>query len=298
MGTANDPESFDHYVLEYSAGAGGPWTTIVSSTTPVTNGLLGVWNVGALPQGYYFIRLTAFNAMDASSSVTTIVFVDQQFDTVDFRSPPNGAVLGGVICFDGSINDGNGNCATSYVVDYAVSLAGPWSPVDPAKPTYPGPVYNDPLASWNTRAGIADGSYYLRVTGTDACGHTKTVLHKVTVDNTPPTAVITDPSNCASVDGLVRVVGTAFDAHMAGWVLQYTGGDAHGWVTIAGGNTSVINGVLGIWDTTGLRHCAYTLRLVVTDGSGIDCTVYANQSEYLASVYLGGTRSLRLRRRW
>ena len=287
IGTAKDPESFDHYVLEYASNPGGPWSLITSSTTPVSAGTLGVWDVSALPQGYYFIRLTAFNAVGLSSSVTTIVFVDKQFDTVDVRSPADHSILGGVICFDGTINDGNGNCPVTYTISWAPAGGGAYNPVDPGTPVYPGAVINDPLGSWNTRAGVPDGDYNLRVTGIDACGHTKSEFRKVTVDNTPPIGVITSPTNCASVDGVVAIKGTASDTHLAGWVLQYTGGDTNGWVTIATGNTSVTDGLLANWDTTALRRCAYTLRLIVSDAAGIDCSGYTNQAEYLVSVYVG-----------
>ncbi len=288
FGTAEDPEGFDSYTLEYAANPSGPWTLIATSTTPVSGGLLGVWNTTALAQGYYFIRLTATNTAGLSSSITTIVYVDKQFDTVDLRSPPDGAILGGIVCFDGTVNDGNGNCSIKYTIEYRPAGGGAFQPVDPANPTYNGAVINDPLGSWNTLAGgVPDGDYEVRVTGVDGCGHTKSVTHKVIIDNTVPVAVITKPAPCVCVDGQVTVVGTASDAHLAGWVLQYTGGDAAGWVTIASGHANVFNGVLGVWDTTGLRPCAYTLRLLVSDAAGVNCSGYTHQSEYLVSVTVG-----------
>ena len=36
--------------------------------------------------------------------------------------------------------------------------------------------------------------------------------------------------------GVVPIIGTATDAHMGGWTVQYSGGDSHGWVTIGSGN--------------------------------------------------------------
>jgi hypothetical protein len=110
----------------------------------------------------------------------------------------------------------------------------------------------------------------------------------VVIDNTVPIAVITSPTSCSNVVGQVNILGTASDAHLDGWALYYTGGDAHGWVTIASGTTPVINGPLGRWYTAGLRPCAYTLRLVVTDKSVLDCNgALRNQSEYLVSVNVG-----------
>ena len=84
------------------------------------------------------------------------------------------------------------------------------------------------------------------------------------------------------------IIGTARDTHMAGWTLQYAGGTASGWVTIASSNANVNNGLLANWDTTGLQKCAYTLRLIATDTAVLDCNDSSrNQSEYDLSVIVG-----------
>jgi len=71
-------------------------------------------------------------------------------------------------------------------------------------------------------------------------------------------------------------------------VLQYTGGDASGWVTIASGSGAVIDDVLGYWDTSRLRLCAYALRLVVWDSAVPDCNhALRHRSEYATSVIVG-----------
>jgi len=55
------------------------------------------------------------------------------------------------------------------------------------------------------------------------------------------------------VNGTVQVAGTAVDATLDSWVLQYTVGDAHAWMTISSGAGPVINNVLGTWNN-GARH--------------------------------------------
>jgi len=293
-GSAHDPDgTFAGYVVEYLPVNGSTWIPIYSSPNPVVNGNLlggGTWNTGALSQGWYFLRLSASNVCGRSSSVVAWLFVDKQYDNASIRSPANGAVLGGSVCVDGTVWDENARGADSYTVRYAPLPAGtPFNPVDPAHLTYAGTVLNDPLASWNTRAGIADGNYRLRLDATDQCGRAATPQARdVVIDNTAPIAVITAPTSCSYVQGQVDILGTASDAHLDGWALYYTGGDAHSWVTIASGTTQVINGLLGRWNTAGLRPCAYTLRLVVTDKSVLDCNgALRNQAEYLVSVNVG-----------
>ncbi len=49
---------FDSYSLEYGSGSSPTdWTQILASTTPVAEGVLGTWDVSALPAGQYTLRL-------------------------------------------------------------------------------------------------------------------------------------------------------------------------------------------------------------------------------------------------
>lgn len=288
QGSAYDPDgTFKKYMVEYRATGGASWTLIASSTTPVVNGVLGTWNTTGLSQGYYVLRLTVTNICGMTSTADRVVFIDKVFDSLQVRYPGNGAIVSGTVCLDGTVFDSW--CFQSYTAEYRPAGGGAYSPVDPAYPVYTASVVNDPFASWNTRGlSLPDGDYNLRVIGTTTCGHTAMDTRTVTLDNTPPVAAITDPLNCERVSGLVQIVGTAYDAHLAGWVLQYTGGSASGWVTIASGNASIINGVLAIWDTRGLPACAYTLRLLVTDAAVPDCgSPLRAQAEFLVSVPVG-----------
>lgn len=292
-GTANDPDGtfLDYRLTAVNAGDASTYA-IATGTEPVVNGTLATWNTTGVPQGYYFINLVVRNVTGLSTTATTLVWVDKQFDAAELRAPSNGAIYGATVCFDGSAYDSNGlGCFERYTLSYAPLPAGtPFNPIDPGMPNYTTPVYLDPLGQWNTRSGAAavpDGSYRVRLTGFDTCGNSRTFLRDITVDNTAPTAVITSPRSCERVEGVIQVRGTASDAHLAGWALQYTGGNTHTWNTIASGTTSVVNGVLGTWDTRRLPACAYTLRLLVSDAASINCGVTTNQSEYTISVLVG-----------
>jgi hypothetical protein len=113
------------------------------------------------------------------------------------------------------------------------------------------------------------------------------VTHNITIDNTAPTGEITEPVNCEYVEGLVQVLGTVDDAHLASWSLQYTGGAMNGWSPpIASGDAPVVDGLLGEWDTTALPACAYTLRLRVTDQAVVNCDD-PHRTDYYVSVNVG-----------
>lgn len=64
-----------------------------------------------------------------------------------------------------------------------------------------------------------------------------------------------------------------------------------GWFTLASGTAPVVNGVLATWNTADLPACAYTLRLLVSDESQVNCLTTHHQSEALVSVLVGGGNS-------
>lgn len=288
IGIADDRDgTYESDRAEYRPALGGTWTLIGEAFSPVPppGGILYVWDTTGLAQGFYFIRLTVNNTAGLSTTVITIVWVDKQFDNLSFTSPANGTVVGGTVCPAGTIDD---HCPEHFRIEFAPGGGGGFMPIDPNTPVYDGQRINQTFAPWDTTAGIADGDYTLRVTAFDDCGNTAVQSHDITVDNTAPTVEITDPINCDGIGGLVEIMGTADDANLAGWTLQYTGGNANSWVTIATGTTSVVNGLLGVWDTTGLRACCYTIRIVATDTAVLNCNgAIHHRSEYTVSVDLG-----------
>jgi len=290
-GRAYDPSGFDSYKLEYATNANGPWTLIGEFEDAVNpDGTLGVWNAN-VPEGYYFVRLTAINTAELSTVVTGVVYIDRAMSPVQIRSPreanPAPQILGGAVCFDGTVWDTGGS---SYTIQYRALPAGAFAHVDPGTPTYPGQIITDGLGSWNTRTGptaVPDGLYQVRITGTDGCSNTDAETRDILVDNTAPIAIIASPAACAFVRDTVTITGTVADANLAGWSLSYTGGDATGWVTIASGTGPVNNAVLGQWNTSGLRNCAYTLWLHAGDASSVNCGSTTNQTSHYISVNLG-----------
>lgn len=257
------------------------WTLVATDTTAITNDTLATWTTAA-GDGYYTLRLTVENSCGVEKVWTTDVFLNRTLNALSLRSPVDGAIVGGDLCADGTAWD---QCGGSLALEYRPASGGAWQPFTSVHPPW---VVNDPLGSWDTRT-VGDGDYQVRLIATDDCGNTATNQVTVTVDNTPPVAVISAPTPCSVRNGLIQVSGTGSDTHLGSWVLQYTGGDAHGWVTIASGNSNMVNGLLAVWDTTALVPCAYTLRLVVTDQSVLNCNGAArNQSEYTLTLNLTG----------
>jgi hypothetical protein len=256
------------YLRVYPAG-GSDWTLIGEYfSSPVCEpGALYSWNTSAadVTEGLYVLRLTVTNACGLSSSAVTTVSVDKDFDNVTIRSPSSGAILGGTVCLDGTVWDEF--CFDSYTVEYQPAGGGVWQPVDPVHPSYSSRVINDPFASWVTPGVVADGNYNVRVVGQTDCGNSTTQTVALTIDNTPPQADILQPEACSQVEGLVPIYGTASDAHIYQWRLDYYWPATGTWQNIAIGSSSVVNAWLANWDTANVPACYYAVRLRVWGNS-------------------------------
>jgi len=214
--------------------------------------------------------------------------------SLDLRLPQDNDILAGVACFDGSVVESNPTCTPSYAVTYSPVGGGAGNDVDPAHPTYTGQVVNDPLAVWDTVA-VPDGDYSVELATWDDCVNGGiSQARTVTVDNTPPIAEITSPAAGAEVQGVVPVTGTALDANLQSYALEYAGPSTFGqWVPVAAGNTSVVNGTLGVWDSSTLLPGPYAVRLTVFDQARLNCDLaLTHRSEYVVTVTVGGCPSI------
>lgn len=281
IGSAYDPDGgITNYRLERKAPSASTWTLIRSSSTEVVNGTLATWTTSAT-SGWYTLRLKVTNECDLTAEDETVVWLDKSFDDVELRAPAAGAILGGTVCADGTAWD---HCGGTFTLEHR-PVAGAFAPFNPIYPPW---IRNDPLGSWNTLVGTPDGAYEVRLAATDDCSNTaSSPVVPVTIDNTAPVAVISQPSPCTAADGVITVRGTASDANLQNWTLYYTGGAAAGWVQLATGNASVVNGVLKEWNVSALLACCYTLRLVATDQANVNCTGLPHQTEYLVSLDIG-----------
>jgi hypothetical protein len=293
FGRACDPDGTAvGYFLDYMSVYGTTWNPVggVAAAACTPGSPLYAWNTTLVPADTYYLRLTVTNRCGLTSEALTLVTVRHSPGSISLRKPVPGQLVGGRICLDGTA--GWEPCFGHYTVEWKPVSGGSFAPVDGTSPEYTIPISNDPIAWWDTRTNLfggfnPDGDYILRLTVFDACGHSSTPQElTVSVDNTPPVATILSPIQCSKRTGLIQIFGTAWDAHLGNWVVQYSELNTHNWVSIASGTGSVVNGLLANWNTTGLPACAYALRLLVSDQAALGCEGGSHLTEYVQTLNL------------
>jgi PKD repeat protein len=149
--------TFDHYVVEYGAGKSpSSWTQIgLTSTVPVTDDLLAVWDTTVLPDGTYTLRLTVDDGAGETSSHRHILHTDNVYIT----SPTEGTLVrgGDLLTVTGSAL---GTDFQNYVLEYdRGGSPGSWTFIFSATV----PVTDSVLATWNLSSLTVADDYTIRL---------------------------------------------------------------------------------------------------------------------------------------
>ena len=223
------------------------------------------WETDAADIGSHLVTLRAFDARGGSDEQGFLIQVRE--DTV----PPNVVVNGsgfrlpwnGPLSFFVSATDNVGVEALEVTVD-----GQPFAlPSD-------GMGYLD-YATWGL------GVHNIVATARDAAGNVGQATGAVAfcdpcgdvggtdgggVDH--PLATITNPADTATVTGMVSLVGTANIDGFDHYRLLYRRVDEEAFTEFHRSSTAVVDGELGIWDTSLLENDEYVIRLEVTDTFG------------------------------
>ena len=120
-----------------------------------------------------------------------------------------------------------------------------------------------------------DGPYTFAISVTDGLGSVSAAA-PTTLDNTPPVATISSPTNGQVVSNVyqsgslsVAITGMASDLNFKSWTLDYGAGSAPAtWTTLASGTTLPTPTPLATWATGAVANGNYTLRLRAFDLAG------------------------------
>lgn len=142
------------------------------------------WNTSPFPDGRHVIQARAVNSLGLENLSPSVVVTTQNTPSVAITSPSASSLVNSVInvVFTATPVSPSTLAATEISID-----GGTWVSVT-TQPPVTGGTGN---YSWNTNS-VLDGTHSLQVRSTDNTGKIGySVIVKVTVDNTPPTGILT-----------------------------------------------------------------------------------------------------------
>lgn len=262
-------QGFIRYRLQHGVGATpSTWTTFATKDLPVMNGLLGRFPVG-LTQPIYTVRLlTLFTGgVELEDRVTIrLLSVTSPVVTQSFISPNA----------DGVQDSTAVTCTTSFAASWLASVL---SPAQSVVRQFAGAGTNVSFVWDGNNAGgqpVPDDPYTISITASDngtgvISAPAATV---VTVDRTPPTAMIASPTSMQTVltDQALPILGEASDLNFTQYrVLFGFGNPGSTFSTLATSNVAVTgqrpDNVLHLFSVD-WPNGVYTLKLEATDKAG------------------------------
>ena len=272
-GSLYDGTAISDFTLLFENNSDLNWNDMVnyniSRKTNNYSGQLGNWDVTNLNSGAYTLRLSAEDNGGNLSCYDVPVYLSQvPRVSINNVSPevfsPNG---------DGNLDTTDINIAIEAINNntlYIKTLSGSTVKTLVLGAFTQTSVYG---IQWDGTddAGtvVPDGDYILDLVSTSPCGTSNDAQAKVTVDNTPPVAIINYPNTASqNLPLMVGIMGTASDLHFSEYTLEYVSTSTPTkWNVITTSSVPVTSGTLGLWNTYGLSG-DYTLRLSAYDLAG------------------------------
>jgi hypothetical protein len=265
--TAADDGGILNVVIQRSPAGLGTWTDVCTDTTSPYS---CSFDTTTVTDGLYDFRAVATDNA-ARSTVSTVVAsrrVDNAAPAATMTDP--GANLRLTVVLGATASDG-GSGVASVTIQRSPAGLGTWADVctDTTSP------YS---CSFDTTT-VTDGLYDFRAVATDAAGNSTSsaVVAGRRVDNTAPTAGLTDPGSPLRATVTLNATGTDGGSGVASVAIQRSPAGAGTWTTICTDTTSPYS---CSWVTTGVSDGLYDLRAVTTDvaGNTMSSTVVANRA--------------------
>jgi chitinase len=242
--------------IQHSPAGAGTWTDICSdSSSPYSCS----WDTTGVSDGLYDLRAIATDnvSLQTTSSTVTNRRVDNTGPTATMNDP--GAYLGGTSVSLTAAGTDGGSGVASVKIQRSPAGGGTWTDVctDTSSP------YGCAFDS----TAVSDGLYDFRAITTDNVGNTTTssTVTNRRVDNTAPTAGLTDPGSSLRATVTLNATGTDGGSGVANVKIQRAPTGTSTWTDICTDATSPYSCA---WNTTLVTDGGYDLRAVTTDNAG------------------------------
>lgn len=238
---------------------------IVASTQGTQSGEFPLLALVDQAEGDYQLSAEARDGAGNRSQRELTFTLDKTLPGVDLVTPADGAVLAAAVATSvrGSVSDDH---LASFTLALAPESTETWTDLASGSAG----VSDAEILSW--RPSLPDGRYRLRLRAVDQAGNARQVIHAVTIDSTPPVALITKPIDGGFVRSALDVEGTATDANFAEYRLSVARvAEPEQWSLVHIGTSTVAAATLAQL-TLALADGDYFLRLVVSDKAGLSAT--------------------------
>jgi hypothetical protein len=244
--------------IQRSPAGAGTWTDVCtdnSSPYQCTSVNTATWG----GDGLYDLRAVATDnvAKTTNSTVVTNRRVDNTAPTATMNDP--GANLAGTTVALTAAGTDGGSGVLNVKIQRSAAGAGIWTDVCTDTTSPYGCTFDS--------TGVSDGLYDFRAITTDNAGNqtTSTTVANRRVDNTAPTAGLTDPGSPLRATVTVNATGTDGGSGVLNVQIQRAPTGTSTWTTICTDTTSPYS---CSWNTTGVGDGGYDLRAVTTDNAG------------------------------
>ena len=244
--------------IQRSPAGAGTWTDICTdNSSPYQCASVDTATWGG--DGLYDLRAVATDnvAKTTNSTVVTNRRVDNTAPTAGMTDP--GAYLAGTTVALSATGTDGGSGVANVKIQRSPAGAGTWTDVciDSSSP------YGCTFDS----TAVSDGLYDFRAITTDNAGNTTTssTIANRRVDNTTPTAALTDPGSPLRATVTLNATGTDSGSGVLNVAIQRAPTGTSTWTTICTDATSPYS---CSWNTTGVSDAGYDLRAVTTDNAG------------------------------
>ena len=244
--------------IQRSPAGAGTWTDICTdNSSPFQCASVNTATWGG--DGLYDLRAVATDnvAKTTNSTVVTNRRVDNTAPTAGMTDP--GAYLAGTTVALSATGTDGGSGVANVKIQRSPAGAGTWTDVCTDS--------SSPYGCTFDSTAVSDGLYDFRAITTDNAGNTTTssTITNRRVDNTAPTAALTDPGSPLRVTVTLNATGTDSGSGVLNVAIQRAPTGTSTWTTICTDTTSPYS---CSWNTTGVSDGGYDLRAVTTDNAG------------------------------